>query len=306
MLPGFLEKNNIQEEKVESSALLMDLMKNGNQDIIQLDNHGQYHFAGELTNIREFQTALYALDPTYHENLQSELSSLIELYESVFEHKQFTGRSGTFFAYEGIGSIYWHMVSKLRYAVQECLINAIEHQKHDDIINRLRNHYVEICKGIGVHKSPRHYGAFPTDPYSHTPFGKGAQQPGMTGQVKEDVICRMRELGVNYSNGAIHFNSTMISAHDFISTDESILFSDIHGEKRTVFIPSGSLFITICQTPILLTLGEKSEIMIYKNDDSVETYQSNSLSVSHSQRILSRDGSIKQVQVTLEKIGICQ
>ena len=45
------------------------------------------------------------------------------------------------------------------------------------------------------------YGAFPTDPYSHTPAGKGAQQPGMTGQVKEDVISRFGELGVEVKNG---------------------------------------------------------------------------------------------------------
>ena len=49
------------------------------------------------------------------------------------------------------------------------------------------DHYFEILAGIGAHKSPELYGAFPTDPYSHTPGGKGAQQPGMTGQVKEDL-----------------------------------------------------------------------------------------------------------------------
>ncbi len=38
------------------------------------------------------------------------------------------------------------------------------------------------------------YGAIPTDPYSHTPGFAGAQQPGMTGPVKED-ICRLGELG---------------------------------------------------------------------------------------------------------------
>ena len=58
------------------------------------------------------------------------------------------------------------------------------------------DHYFEINAGIGAHKSPELYGAFPTDPYSHTPGGKGAQQPGMTGQVKEDILCRFGELGV--------------------------------------------------------------------------------------------------------------
>ena len=42
-----------------------------------------------------------------------------DLFEETFHHDQFTGRSGTFFAYEGLGSIYWHMVSKLLLAAQE-------------------------------------------------------------------------------------------------------------------------------------------------------------------------------------------
>ena len=38
---------------------------------------------------------------------------LLETFEDIFNHKSFTGRSGTFYGYEGLGSIYWHMVSKL-------------------------------------------------------------------------------------------------------------------------------------------------------------------------------------------------
>ena len=43
----------------------------------------------------------------------------LALYERVFRHHEFTGRSGTMVAYEGLGSIYWHMVAKLLLAVLE-------------------------------------------------------------------------------------------------------------------------------------------------------------------------------------------
>ena len=305
-LPKFLEKNSIPKEKIESSTLLMRLLANDNYGIIQKDKHGEYHFAGELTNMREFQTALHSLDEQYHELLQFEEIYLMELYESVFHHKQFTGRSGTFFAYEGIGSIYWHMVSKLRYAVQEIYAKALLDHKDAHIVNSLRRHYKQICDGIGIHKSPKHYGAFPTDPYSHTPLGKGAQQPGMTGQVKEDVICRMRELGVYYSDGSIHFVPSMITANDFVNSDQNIMCTDVHGVQRIVQISSGSLFFTICQTPIVYSLGEKNEVTIIINDDSIEVSKHMSLSVSHSKSILSRDGYIKQVHVTMDTSGMSE
>ncbi len=115
-------------------------------------------------------------------------TQVLQVFEEVFNHKAFTGRSGTFYGYEGLGSIYWHMVSKLHLAVQECCLKAVNEKDSPEVIGRLLEHYYEINEGIGVHKSPELYGAFPTDPYSHTPAGKGAQQPGMTGQVKEDII----------------------------------------------------------------------------------------------------------------------
>jgi len=296
-VPKFLEKNIIPIVKVESSTLLMTLLKDENQDIIQKDIHGNYHFRGDLTNVREFHTALHVLDPIYHELVKAELKSLTILYESVFNHKEFTGRSGTFFAYEGIGSIYWHMVSKLRYAVQEIYIKSILDKCDDEIIERIMNHYTQITDGIGVHKSPKNYGAFPTDPYSHTPYGKGVQQPGMTGQVKEDVICRMREMGVSYTDGKIRFIPHLMSKKKFYMTEKTIHFRNVLGQIQEMQIPRNSMIISICQTPIIITLAEKNEITVYKQDMIIETTPSLELSSADSMSIFSRNGMIQQVHV---------
>ncbi|MFN5885286.1 MAG: hypothetical protein ACK445_08080, partial [Bacteroidota bacterium] len=120
----------------------------------------------------------------YGSEIEAETQYLLNVFEHVFDHKSFTGRSGTFYGYEGIGCIYWHMVSKLQLAVQEVCLRAIDRNESPEVVGRLFDHYYEINAGIGVHKTPVLYGAFPTDPYSHTPATKGVQQPGMTGQVK--------------------------------------------------------------------------------------------------------------------------
>ena len=118
-------------------------------------------------------------------------NTVLEIFENVFDHKSFTGRSGTFYGYEGLGSIYWHMVSKLLLASAEVTQQSILEKSDPKMIGRFFDHYFEINEGIGVNKSPELYGAFPTDPYSHTPRGRGVQQPGMTGQVKEDLVDRV-------------------------------------------------------------------------------------------------------------------
>ena len=113
---------------------------------------------------------------------------------------QFTGRSGTMFGYEGLGCIYWHMVAKLLLAVQERVFEAADRQAPE--LPALIDHYRRVRDGLGYRKGAAAWGAFPADPYSHTPGEGGAQQPGMTGQVKEEILTRWGELGLRVRDGA--------------------------------------------------------------------------------------------------------
>ena len=59
---------------------------------------------------------------------QIPLAPLVQAYERVLQHHQFTGRSGTMFGYEGLGCIYWHMVAKL--LLQMKIIHPYIHTQH--------------------------------------------------------------------------------------------------------------------------------------------------------------------------------
>ena len=101
----------------------------------------------------------------------------------------FTGRSGTFFAYEGLGSVYWHMVSKLLLAVAE---TALAHPQ-SSAAAALLECYTEI-RSLGFNKSALAHGAFPTRSIFAYSQNQGAKQPGMTGAVKEEILNRQAEL----------------------------------------------------------------------------------------------------------------
>ena len=115
-----------------------------------------------------------AQEPAYADLATVERGFILDLFETTFNHRAFTGRSGTFFAFEGLGSIYWHMVAKLLLAVQECYIAAVNDGVDTKTVAGLAAAYYDIRQGLGFNKSPAEYGAFPTDPYSHTPLGSGA------------------------------------------------------------------------------------------------------------------------------------
>ena len=193
------------------------------------------------------------------------------------------------------------MVSKLQLAVQEICFNAVDGEETDEIIGRLLEHYYEINAGIGVHKSPELYGAFPTDPYSHTPGGKGAQQPGMTGQVKEDILSRFGELGVLVNNGELYFNPCLLRKNEFTVQARNFHYVNIQKEHKKFAPEIGSLCFTFCQVPIIYRLAAESRMEIKKKDDSTITYNTLYLDAEHSAHIFNRTGEVALITVYIDE-----
>ncbi|MEO0640194.1 MAG: hypothetical protein AAFY70_10750, partial [Bacteroidota bacterium] len=211
----------------------------------------------------------------------------------------FTGRSGTFYGYEGLGSIYWHMVSKLLLAACECSIDAIDKESDPVTVGRLLEHYYEINAGIGVHKSPELYGAFPTDAYSHTPAGKGAQQPGMTGQVKEDILSRFGELGVKVENGRLHFHPILLRRSEFLTEPKTFTFINLQGESQSLPLPVDSLAFTYCQIPVVYLLSEKDAVTVYLKDGSQLQSDEPALDLNTSQSLFRRTGEVLKIEFSV-------
>jgi hypothetical protein len=162
-------------------------------------------------------------------------------------------------------------------------------------------HYYEINAGVGVHKSPKLYGAFPTDPYSHTPSNKGAQQPGMTGQVKEDIISRFGELGVFVFNGTLYFNPCLLRKNEFTIGDRMFHYVTIHKEHKSFAPLPGSLCFTFCQVPIIYRLADENLVEIEKNDGTISKTDSLQLDKETSSAIFNRTGEISKITVYLKK-----
>ena len=295
-LKGFLDRNTISEDAVLSSKLFQEMLKDNNVQIIEKDVNGAYHFNGNFKNANDVTEALEKLSGTkYNDLLASDTPKILQTFEDVFNHKAFTGRSGTFYGYEGLGSIYWHMVSKLLLAVQESCLEAIFNKEDEIMIGHLLEHFYEINEGIGVHKSPELYGAFPTDPYSHTPGGKGAQQPGMTGQVKEDVITRFGELGVFVKHGKLYFNPCLLRKEEFLSKETSFEYLSLLRGAQSITIPSNSLAFTYCQVPIIYHISDKDHIEIIFKDGTSSKIDALVIDLKTSEKIFKRTGDIFQI-----------
>jgi hypothetical protein len=300
-LPDFLAKNAIGAEQVEAIPLLRKMLAADDDRIVLRDAEGCYRFNADFTNVADLDAEVTRLEQDYGKEPEATRRALQELYEDVFRHKAFTGRSGTMFAFEGLGSIYWHMVSKLLLAILENFFAAVERGADDDTSRRLGQYYYRVRDGIGFNKTPAEYGAFPTDPYSHTPRYAGARQPGMTGQVKEELLCRFGELGIRLRHGTVSFKPDLLRAREFVTAAREFHYLDVDNNWQTIAVPAGALAFTWCQVPILYQLDDDAEacVALARDDGTEQTLPRLELPAADSDELFRRSGRIRQLTVTI-------
>ena len=299
-LPRFGEKNNIPRKELGCSRLLRTLLADGNRLLVERDTVGRYHFNGSITNARDVAHTLEQLaDAGYARLVRSDARLVLDLFERLFDHQSFTGRSGTFFGYEGLGCIYWHMVSKLLLAAQESFFRAMDSDAPRPILQKLAGCYYDIRAGIGDSKSPGEYGAFPMDPYSHTPAHTGARQPGLTGQVKEDILCRRGELGIFVKDGQMHFRPALLRRADFLSESTDFPYYDLAGRCRRLMLKVGSLAFTCCQVPVVYQLAQTNATRVYFSDRLPSSRDQLKVDALTSGLIFERTGQVDRIIVSI-------
>jgi len=294
----FLDRNVIAPEWLAGNSFTQSEIDSVTSPYLLRDTAGVARFRGAYRNEGELRAALAGDDRIS----AADAAELLALYERVFRHRQFTGRSARMFKYEGLGCIYWHMVSKLTLAVSEAGVRAAR-AGNDAVAVQLFEQFDHLRNGLGMYKTPAQYGAFPIDPYSHTPGFGGVQQPGMTGQVKEDFIARFNELGVLVEDGEIRFEPQLLRHAEFLSEPSSWRYSGEAGERREV-LPAGSLGFTLCGVPVVYHLAERAAIEVHGGQDAPEVIHGAGLGVPRSRALFERDGTIRRLEVRVPRAAL--
>jgi hypothetical protein len=192
------------------------------------------------------------------------------------------------------------MVSKLLLALKENFYTAVEEDAEPELIQRLGSLYYRVRDGIGFNKSPDEYGAFPCDPYSHTPKHAGAQQPGMTGQVKEEILSRFGELGIHVLRGEVEFKPTLLRSREFISKEKILRYLDVKNDWQETTVPKNGIGFTWCQVPFVYEISSGNpSLTLTLSDGKQITSDQLSLDEKYSHALFNRTGYIKQVDITL-------
>ncbi len=301
-LPTFLDKNVVPIEAAQANPLLAALLAAGNHSVVAVDADGRVRFNADLSNREAIEATLdrLARDQTWSSLEASHRTSTLETYEQVFRHHSYTGRSGSMYGYEGIGSIYWHMVAKLLVAVQSSACEAVSVGAPPMTVERLVDGYWRVRSGLGFNKSAEEFGAIPTDPYSHTPAHAGAQQPGMTGLVKEELLTRPLEVGVYVETGEIRFDSLFLRRRELLEQPESWPVYDLNLDPKSIQLRRDSLGMTICQVPVVVSVSSSEPyVEVVFADGTTERHSSLHLDSRTSAKVFGRSGEVAEIHAFL-------
>ncbi|HSJ70618.1 MAG TPA: hypothetical protein VLA29_03105 [Acidimicrobiia bacterium] len=296
-LPSFLDKNVVQRSVIDGNPLLSALVAVTDESIIATDVDGRVRFTPAASTKEDLAIELnrLAAKDCWRDLVRDHRIATIRAYEETFGHQSYTGRSGSMYGYEGIGSIYWHMVAKLLVAVQDAVFRSVSSGASPEVVRRLVDGYWRVRSGMGSDKTPREHGAIPIDPYSHTPAHAGAQQPGMTGLVKEEILVRPAELGVLVERGEITFDPTFVRRRELLDHPQAWSTLNTSLEWVATDLHPGSFASTVCQVPIIVATAEEASVEVEFTDGTKSRWTGRSLGKETSSMIFARSGEVVRV-----------
>ena len=167
----------------------------------------------------------------------------------------------------------------------------------------LADAYYDIRRGWASTNRPRSTVRFQPIPIPTRRWNGGARQPGMTGQVKEEIITRWGELGVKFEQGALCFSPTLLRSDEFLQKESDFTYFNLSGEPQTLRLSPGSLAFTLCQTPIIYQRGAVAQIETIDESGQARTLSGHYLDIETTLCIINRDGTIAKILVTFPLDG---
>jgi hypothetical protein len=119
----------------------------------------------------------------------------------------------------------------------------------------------------------------------------------MTGQVKEDLISRLGEMGVAVEGGRLGFRPHLVSRREFLVEARTFHFYDLDGHECSLHLDPGTLAFTTCQVPVVAHQAGPPRIEITRADGSHCTVKTLSLDSTISAAIFQQTGDVRRLDV---------
>ena len=292
------QKNHVPAAEVAGNALLSALLEQGDTHLVARDVRGEVRFAGQLQTVEDVRRTVAAprraLRAAGRQRRRSGAGRvraglrLQGLHRALGHHVRLRG--------PGLHLLAHGLQAAARGAGGAPAGRASE---PPEVRAALARAYYRVRSGLGFNKSAEAFGAFPTDPYSHTPRHAGAQQPGMTGSVKEEILTRLGELGVEVDGRAAPLPPHPARRRGVLEVARRLRVGGWRGEMQQRALKAGELGFTLCQVPVVYRLGPKRGHTVFWSSGTADEHPGRSLDARASRAILGRTGEVAALWVTV-------
>ncbi len=122
----------------------------------------------------------------------------------------------------------------------------------------------------------------------------------MTGQVKEELLTRLGEMGLFVGDGKITFHPLLLRGEEFLKHPQVFSYIDVAGQQQKLELPAGSMAYTFCQTPVVYCSSEANKMVVTFSNGQTREVAGNQMDTEFSRHLFQRDGHIRQVTVYTE------
>ena len=130
----------------------------------------------------------------------------------------------------------------------------------------------------------------------------------MTGQVKEEILTRFGELGVQVEDGHGALPAGAAAADRVPDGTRRLSLTTMsRGEARSIEVPAGGLAFTFCQVPIVYRLTDKeSWIRVTTSDGTTSSIAGDRLDADRSRALFDRTGTLSRIEVGIPESTLCR
>jgi hypothetical protein len=121
----------------------------------------------------------------------------------------------------------------------------------------------------------------------------------MTGQVKEDILCRLTELGLVVQDGRLTVEPALVTGGEFLAEPTTFSYRDVHDREGQLELPPGCLALTFCQVPVVVHRSGPPRIEVASSDGATRSIEGLALDGPTSTQVFGRTGAIRRLDVHL-------
>ena len=123
----------------------------------------------------------------------------------------------------------------------------------------------------------------------------------MTGQVKEDLLSRFGELGIQIDKGIICFNPEILKNEEFLNKTQIFNYINLDKKSSSIKLEKNSLGFTYCQVPIIYQKSTASKITVYLNNGKSIEFNGKKLNDKISSKVFKRTDEVNKIVVFVVK-----